>query len=121
MSRHRKPPVWPVKSAVIRNALTISREQDELTPEALDILLLMIDKIQSKFKYSDPADKEDCRSRAVLQVLMKWNGPYGYDPAKGDGFSWATQMIKNGLYAGWGELTKRRADFSTSSIFLDEI
>jgi DNA-directed RNA polymerase specialized sigma subunit len=111
--------MWPIPNKILFSTISESNQNDKLTDEAVELLTTMIEHIQSKFKYTCISDKEDCRSNALLQVLLKWKH---FDLNKKEScFSWFTQLIKNALYAGWKEIHKKKADFSTSAIFLDEI
>ena len=107
-----------VNNKELRKEMIISLNNNELTSSALNMLLLMVDNIQSKFKYDNEDDKYDCRSHAVEGILTKW---WKYKPTYENTFSFFTQMIKNDLYAGWNKLNKRKADFSTSNIFIEPI
>lgn len=49
-----------VKNRELREELIISKENDELTPVALEMFMLMAEKFSTKFKYIYPEDREDC-------------------------------------------------------------
>lgn len=108
-----------VQNDALRSEIVLSLRDGALTDEALTMLLLMIDRIQLKFHYENLDDKCDCKSAATEVILKKWDRckPKEYPNV----FSFFTQMIKHGLYAGWNELTKKRAEFSTSNIFANDI
>lgn len=105
-----------VDKELLRLELIISNVKGELTPKALEMLLLMVTKIQSSFKYVDDQDREDCASNAIEVVLKNWSK---YDPERFNAFAYFTRMIYNGLFAGWNELTKHRAEHSISTIFTE--
>lgn len=107
-----------VNNTELLQEIIISKQNGELTDTAVNMLLLMVDRIQMKFSYEDHADKEDCRAAAIESFLCAW---HKCDTTRSNPFSWFTQVIKNGMYAGWNELVKRRADFSTSNIFMDDV
>lgn len=107
---------WPIKNAELRDEIMKSKDLGELTPKALSMLLLMIDKIQMKFKYDNPEDQEDCKSAAIETILKKWDR---YSTKYENCFSFFTQVIKNALYGGWNELHGKKADFSLSNIFTE--
>ncbi len=102
----------------LKREILLSKEQGKLTDNALKLLLRMIDRIQRPFTYIWEADKEDCRSACIEHLLNNWQK---YQEGKGDIFSYYTQMIKMALYAAWNSINKKRAHFSTSNIFQDEI
>ena len=99
-----------------RLELIASNVRGELTTNCLNMLLLMVDRIQRSFTYVDPQDKEDCASEAITVVLMKWKK---YDVTRQNPFAYFTRVIYNGLYAGWNKLNKNRTPFSYSNIFTE--
>ena len=91
-----------VKNKDLREALIISKEQDELTPEALAMFMLMAEKFSTKFKYIYNEDREDCISFAIMDCYQYWRG---YKPEKSaNAFAYITQIIKNGFAKGWRKL-----------------
>lgn len=107
-----------VDNTSLRLELIKCHNEDKLTDKALNMLILMVDKIQLSFKYDDPQDKEDCRSSAIEVILTKWKS---CDLTQPRPFAYFTRMIYNGLYAGWNALAKHRADVSISNIFDESI
>lgn len=91
-----------VKNRDLREQLIISKEQDELTKEALEMIMLMAEKFSTKFKYIYHEDKEDCISFAIMDCYCYWRG---YNPDKSaNAFAYITQVIKNGFAKGWRKL-----------------
>jgi DNA-directed RNA polymerase specialized sigma subunit len=91
-----------VKNKDLREEIIKSKEQDELTKEALDMLILMAEKFSHKMNYLYSEDKEDCISFAVMDCFQYWRG---YDPTKSaNAFAYYTQIIKNGFAKGWRKL-----------------
>jgi len=105
-----------VKNVDLRNEIIKSKEKNELTPEALNMFILMAKKFSTKLNYVYPADREDCISFAVMDCFQYWRG---YNPEKSqNAFAYFTQIIKNGFAKGWrklyGNMPKSRK-ISTSS------
>lgn len=91
-----------VKNKELREELILSKEKDELTRKALDMVMLMADKFSTKFKYVYSEDREDCISFAVMDCYQYWRG---YNPDKSaNAFAYMTQIIKNGFAKGWRKL-----------------
>lgn len=91
-----------VKNCDLRDQIVKSKEQDELTPEALDMFILMAKKFSTKLNYIYSEDREDCISFAIMDCFMYWRG---YDPEKSqNAFAYFTQIIKNGFAKGWRKL-----------------
>lgn len=91
-----------VKNRDLREQLIISKEEDKLTAEALDMFILMANKFSTKFKYIYLEDREDCISFAIMDCYMYWKG---YNPEKSaNAFAYITQIIKNGFAKGWRKL-----------------
>jgi DNA-directed RNA polymerase specialized sigma subunit len=108
-----------VKNADLREAIIVSKEQDELTKEALDMLILMAEKFANKLTYIYPEDREDCISFAVMDCYQYWRG---YDPEKSkNAFAYYTQIIKNGFAKGWRKLYANMPKSSKISISYHQI
>jgi len=82
--------------------IIISKQQDELTPRALEMLMKMTREISKVFKYKYAEDREDCISYAIEDILKYWRN---FDPTKStNAFAYYTQMCKNGSAKGWRAL-----------------
>ena len=91
-----------VKNSDLRNEIIKCKEKDELSKEALEMLMLMSKKLSEKFKYIYEEDKKDCIAFAVMDCYQYWRG---YDPIKSqNAFAYYTQIIKNGFAKGWRKL-----------------
>ena len=91
-----------VKNADLRNEIIKSKEADELSPVALDMLMLMAKKFSTKLNYVYSEDREDCIAFAVMDCWQYWRG---YNPEKSaNAFAYFTQVIKNGFAKGWRKL-----------------
>lgn len=92
-----------------------SLKQDNLTPRAIEMLMLLVEKLgnSSKLQYKYPEDREDCKSFAIFDILRYWRG---FDPNISNyPFSYYTQMAINGLAKG---LKKLRPKGETQMISL---
>lgn len=107
-----------INNAELRTEILLCKDRGQLSDKGCLMLVLMIDNIQSKFKYDRLEDKEDVRSFAIEGILKKW---HKYDSKHDNAFSFFTQMIKNDLYAGWNALAGKRADVSISNIFIESV
>lgn len=107
-----------INKETLRLEIIKSLADEKLSLKAVEMFQLMIDKQQKSFSYIYPQDKEDTNSHAMEVVLKNW---HKYNPTKFNAFAYYTRMIYNGLYAGWNELTKKRADFSLSNIFTESV
>ena len=91
-----------VKNKELREELIKSKEADKLTPECLDMMMLMANRFTVKFSYIYPQDREDCISFAILDCYLYWRG---YNPERSqNAFAYITQIIKNGYAKGWRKL-----------------
>ena len=108
-----------VNNDLLRLELIKSGKRNELTPFAVEMLLCMVDNIQSSFVYKYYQDKEDCKSSAVEVILRNW---YQYDVTRHNAFAFFTRMIYNGIYAGWNHINKNdQQTISFSAIFKETI
>lgn len=91
-----------VKNADLRSEIIKSKEQDKLTKEALDMLILMSKKFSNKLYYVYPEDREDCIASSIADCYKYWRG---YDPNKSDNaFAYFTQIVKMGAVKMWRKL-----------------
>ena len=91
-----------VKNKDLREEIIRCKEKDELSPEALAMLMLMAEKFALKLTYVYPEDKKDCIQFAVMDCFQYWRG---YNPEKSqNAFAYYTQIIKNGFAKGWRKL-----------------
>lgn len=83
-----------------------SKEQDELTPLALEFLMLLADKTSNKLTYTDPKDKEDCIAYAYMDLYRYWRN---FDPDKStNAFAYFTEIAKRGFAKGWNKLHPKK-------------
>lgn len=95
---------YHVKNADLVREIIISKDKNELTTDALNMLIKMVKKIGNNFTYYDPMDREDCEQSAIEDVLKYWRG---FKPELStNAFSYYTQVIKNGFAKGWKQLHK---------------
>lgn len=91
-----------VKNSDLRNEIIKCKEKNELTPEAINMFMLMAKKFSTRLNYYYEEDREDCISFAVMDCYQYWRG---YDPEKSqNAFAYFTQIIKNGFGKGWRKL-----------------
>jgi len=108
-----------VKNKDLRDQLVLSKERNELTKEALDMIILMSNKFSLKFKYQYEDDRKDCVSFAIMDCYKYWRN---YNPDKSpNAFSYITQIIKNGFAKSWRQLTNNMARSKRISISSNNI
>ena len=85
-----------------RKEIQLSKEKNELTPRAVEMLMLMAEGASKKLRYKDEEDRKDCIAFALMDVVKYWRS---YDPEKSKyPFAYYTQIIKNGFAKGWRKL-----------------
>jgi len=91
-----------VKNKDLREALVLSKQQDELTAEALDMIIIMANRFSQKFTYVYPDDRKDCIAVAIMDCYLYWRN---YNPEKSqNAFAYITQIIKSGYAKAWRTL-----------------
>lgn len=86
--------------------IIISKAQGKLTRQAVDMLILLGKKAQTKMYYKSLDDKHDCLQEAMFDVFRFW---YNFDEVKGDNaFAYFTEIIKRGLARGWNKMYKTK-------------
>jgi DNA-directed RNA polymerase specialized sigma subunit len=88
--------------------ILISKQEDELTREAIKMISLIIQRYTVKFNYKNEMDREDCEAYAIMQILRNWRS---YDPKKNtNAFAYFTQAAKTGIYMGWKKMYKYKKE-----------
>lgn len=91
-----------VKNSELREELIKSHELGELTPRALEMCIMIAERLSDKLQYVHPEEKEDCIAFAIMDIIRYW---HNYDPSKSDNaFAYITSISKNGLAKGWRSL-----------------
>jgi hypothetical protein len=92
----------------LRNEIAFSKNLGHVTNKLAKMFQLMIDRMSLKFSYKDPKDREDCKSEAMLRLLLYY---HNYTPEKSkNAFAYMSQIIKNGMGFGWGILCNQGGD-----------
>lgn len=109
LNREENKPKRKKRPAYVRNAdflvaLAESREQDELTPEAIEMITKIATRASQRLIYQDEEDRKDCISFAISDCYMYWRN---FDPEKSQNpFAYFTQVCKNGFAKAWRRLGK---------------
>lgn len=91
-----------VKPKELYEEICISLEQKNLTPRAVEMLILIAERANQKLRYTNPMDREDCIGFALLDLFKYWDR---FNPEKTtNAFSYYTQLAKNGYAKGWNKL-----------------
>ena len=86
--------------------ILISKAMGKLTPRAVNMLILLAKKSQTKLYYRSIDDKNDCLQEAMYDVFRFW---YNFDENKGENaFAYYTEIIKRGLAKGWNKMYKTK-------------
>ncbi len=98
--------------------IRLSKDQDELTRKAQNMLILLTKKVNMKFKYVNTQDREDCIQTALLTVFSKWRS---FNPEKSsNAFAFYTEVIKRAHAKGYGDLYYNRVkgDMERKAVFM---
>jgi hypothetical protein len=88
-----------VKPKELYDEICISLQQKSLTPKAQKMLILIAERANTKLKYANPMDREDCVGFAILDLFKYWDR---FNPEKTtNAFAFYTQIAKNGYAKGW--------------------
>lgn len=93
-----------VSKALLLEELRKSREQDQLTPRAIEMFQLMVDRITAMKKYARKEEEQDCKATALLKICSYWRS---FKPEKYENpnpFAYFSSVIANGLAEGWNTL-----------------
>ena len=92
-----------VKKEDLLDVILESKENDELTPDAVMYIMRMAKETSRVLKYRNEEDREDCISEAIYDVLKYWRN-FNPNIPNSNVFAYFTQIIKNGLTKGWRKL-----------------
>lgn len=82
--------------------IIISKENGELTPVALEMLMAIPTELSRTLKFKNEEDRIDCIAFAIEDIIKYWKG---FNPSLSvNAFSYYTQMAKNGMAKGWKKL-----------------
>lgn len=85
-----------------------SKEIDELTPLAQEMMILLGNRTIKKMRYYNPIDKEDCLQTGLLIMFSNWRN---FDETKSNNaFAYFTEILKRGLAKGFNEIYKLKGD-----------
>lgn len=91
-----------VSNPVLLQEMIKSKQQDELTKEAIEMLQVLLENMVSSLVYENPEDKKDCMAYAMLDFLMYWRN---FNPEiSSNPFAYFTSMGTNGIKKGWRAL-----------------
>ena len=72
-----------------------SKEKNELTPEALNMLILIANELSKVLKFKYEEDRKDCIAFAIEDLIRYWRN---FNPERSNNaFAYYTQIAKNGL------------------------
>jgi len=81
--------------------MSLSKEQDSLTPTAEKMLLLLAEKAINKMRYVNEDDRHDCLQFAILDLLKYWRN---FNPKYPNAFAYFTEIAKRGYAKGWNKI-----------------
>lgn len=95
-----------VKNADLLKEILISREQGELTPNAVQMIIAICENAAKKLYYKNPQDREDCIASAVEDCLTHWKN---FDPTKSEKpnpFAYFSSVCICGYARAWRQMGK---------------
>lgn len=108
-----------VKNSELLAELKKSKEQGELTTEAVLMFKQIAERLSVKLRYNNPADREDCISSAVMDCIRYWQN-FNPDVSE-NAFAYITSVCKNGYAKAWRQLGKMKFPDSMCVPITDEI
>ncbi len=97
-----------LKNKDFYNEIIKSKELDELTPQAQQMMILLANKTIKKMRYYNPIDKEDCLQTGLMIMFSNWRN---FDETKStNAFAYFTEVFKRGIAKGFNEIYKLKGD-----------
>lgn len=106
----RKPGNNYIDKEELYNELVKSNKRGELTPRAIELFECLIERVLRLQFYSNPMDREDCKSHAWLRIIQYWNR-FDYEN-KTDAFSYFTSVITSAAAQQWNVLHNVKACYN---------
>lgn len=85
------------------NEITISKQKNELTPRAFELLHLLAKRVSLGLRYKRNEDREDCLQEAMHDIIKYWRN---FDPnyKNANAFAYYTRLILSGLAKGFKKI-----------------
>ncbi len=97
-----------LKNKDFYNEILKSKEINQLTPQAQQMMILLANKTIKKMRYYNPIDKEDCLQTGLMIMFSNWRN---FDESKSmNAFAYFTEIFKRGIAKGFNELYKLKGD-----------
>lgn len=107
-----------VSNPILLEEMIKSKNNNELTNDAVIMLTLLCENLSKKMYYKDPEYREDCISNAILDCLQYWRN---FDPEKSKNpFAYFTSVATNGFAKQWRCLGKMKFPDSIMTSLSDE-
>lgn len=109
-----------VSNPVLYEEIVKSKKADELTKDAVSMIILLVLNLSKKLYYSNPDDRDDCISSAIMDCILYWRG---FDPKKGNNpFAYFTSIATNGMAKNWRAMGKTKfPDSIVTSLDQDKV
>lgn len=85
--------------------ISMSLQQDKLTPDAEKMLVLIAEKAINRMTYLNNDDRLDCIQFAILDLFKYWRN---FNPDFANAFAYFTEIAKRGYAKGWGKLHPKK-------------
>jgi DNA-directed RNA polymerase specialized sigma subunit len=82
-----------------------SKEQDQLTPKAEKMLVMLAERAIRKLTYVSDDDRQDCLQFALLDLLKYWRN---FNPKYTNAFAYFTEIAKRGYAKGWNKIHPKK-------------
>lgn len=91
------------------------KAKGEMSNKLAKMLMMIVEKSNTRLTYKDSRDAEDCKSVALFSLCKYWNR---FDPSKSkNAFGYFTQIAKFGFAQGWGVIHPKRRPIIISMDF----
>jgi hypothetical protein len=116
MSKSKKSKYYLTNKELLDEIIK-SKEKDELTEKAFNMLMLLAERVVSRLPYVNDFLREEALAGAKLDILLYWKG---FDINKGgNAFSYYTSIVKNGAAKSFNTAYKFGKKFKGMVISMD--
>lgn len=114
---------YRINNAELHRELCKSKEQNQLTPRALELFIMLCENLIEGFRFKNLDDKEDCKAGGVHDLYLYCLK--NFNPIYENAFAYCTQIAKSGMAKVFKQLhpeiqLNKKSDIKISFTYLDK-
>ena len=87
------------KKELLDEVIACQANDNTMSQNLQKMMILLVDRVGTKFSYIKEEDREDCKGEALLHLFTNW---HQFDIQKTENiFAYLTQIVMNGYHTGF--------------------